>query len=169
MKRIVKYVFAGLLSVLFCASCFSYDLRDMEPSYREYPVVTLQNTSSRDIVWFVPDAEYADSLPDSLTESMVNNMFIQSPGYAFAVCYFIPNKSGLDPWVEPFPQLINYAPGDDVDFYVFDAEVVDTTDWKTIKDNSLWLARYSCSAKAIADMNYRLNYPSGSNMLTDNK
>ncbi|MFD1631674.1 hypothetical protein [Pseudopedobacter beijingensis] len=44
-------------------------------------------------------------------------------------------------------------------FYVFDGEVLENTDWKTVKANNMYLQRYDLSLEDLRKLNFTIPYP----------
>jgi len=74
----------------------------------------------------------------------------------------LPNESntqvlwGRDCIELAFKDLI---PSDTMMIYVFDAQVLETTPWETVKDNHLLLKRYDLSLDDLQKMNWTITYP----------
>ena len=52
-----------------------------------------------------------------------------------------------------------YEEQDTLAFYVFDAEVLETTPWDTVKANYMILKRYDLSLQDLESMNWTITYP----------
>lgn len=52
-----------------------------------------------------------------------------------------------------------YTPSDTMMFYIFDAEVLENTDWEVVKTNNMYLQRYDLSLEDLRKLNFTITYP----------
>lgn len=52
-----------------------------------------------------------------------------------------------------------YAPSDTIMFFVFDANVIENTNWEVVKNNYMILKRYDFSLNDLKNRNFVITYP----------
>lgn len=155
MKKVVIAIFAALaaLSVVSCDVSLN-DPKPITPT-RKY-LLNIENRSDHDVVWYVPahgafPCELAGALPGVLTETEREKEFhrLAAHSYVDVVITEDSYKSNIE----------TYHPKDRVNFYFFDAKVLDSESWEDIVAGEKWLAKYSYSADDVILMNKKIRYP----------
>ena len=59
----------------------------------------------------------------------------------------------------PWEQSFEHGKSDTVSFYVFDAAVLETTQWGKVKNDYLVLQRYDLNLENLINLNWTLSYP----------
>lgn len=151
-----KYIFSVLFFVaafFTCVSCYR-SLDTIVDTPQNYYLLTLDNQSDVDVIWFVPfhkgGSSTAEQLPESL-EGTKNCQFETEAHNRLSVR--ISQSKG-----SPFE---SYKKDDVVPFYVFDAKVFKEESWTGILEGEKWLAKFSYSAKEVIDMDKKIVYKGG--------
>lgn len=144
------------LAAFSVASC-DISLGETKPVPEEEKfLLDIENRSDRDIVWYVPahgafPCELAGELPGVLTDEEKKTEFhsLAAHTYVEVVTTEGDKKSNIE----------TYHAKDKVNFYFFDAKVLESESWEDIVSGSKWLARYSYSADDVILMNKVIRYP----------
>jgi len=155
---VMKKIFAILATAVATCLVVACDMDFIDDAYVSTSryLLSVQNVSDTDVIWFVPDHGDVDckdvtgELPETLTARLETN-FYSAKAKSYNSIYIY--DGGVTSTLE------TYHADDLVTFYFFDAKVFETTDWATIKADKLWLARYTYSAEDVINMNKLIVYP----------
>ncbi|GEM_PF-2861318 len=151
MKRHIFYAVLSALFLMAAVSCHRHDM-DFDTAPENYYLLTLDNQSNTDIVWFVPYHSNAagaqgDDLPASL--SGTDNCRFVTKAHERTSVNVTEDKSG------PFE---SYAKDALVPFYVFDESVFENEDWTAVVSGKKWLAKYTLSAGEVISRGKKIVY-----------
>lgn len=154
MKKFASYFILTAFMLAAVAACDRYsDGYGYDPSYyrtsSEY--MTLRNFSSDTTVWFVPEKQYADALPDSLTEWQRISVYRIAPHSSFILTY-----DSSDSYVTPEE---TYGPEDSFTIYVFKSRDWNMYPWKTLVSGQKWVGKVSMTVEEAAGLNNIVTYP----------
>lgn len=151
MKKSIFYALLSALSLIMTVSCHRQSL-DLDNVPENYYLLTLENQSNTDIVWFVPyhsDSAGAQEgeLPESLSGTDNCRFFTKS--HERVDLNVTEDKAG------PFE---SYAKDALVPFYVFDEDVFENEGWSAVRDGKKWLAKYTLSAEDVINCGKKIVY-----------
>lgn len=151
MRKHIFYAVLSAMSLITAVSCHRQCL-DLDTAPENYYLLTLENQSNTDVVWFIPyhsdtDGVTEDGLPASLS-GMGSCSFVTKAHERISV-NVSEDKSG------PFE---SYAKDALVPFYVFDESVFEDEDWTAVLNGKKWLAKYTLSAEDVIDRGKKIVY-----------
>ena len=150
-----KHVFtAAALVATVILSAVSCSRGSMDRDYEtpNYYLLTLDNQSSTDVVWFVPyHGNVACGEAGRLPESLSGTDYCQFPTKAHD--RFRVNVTG-----EKGGPFESYHKDDKVSFYVFDAAVFNSLEWSEIVRDEKWLAKFQYTAREVVDKDKKIVY-----------
>lgn len=143
----IKNIFLAALSATALAATLSCNRQSVDfysdTAPGTYYLLTLENSSNTDVMWFVPYAETAtgaskEQLPESL--SGTGGCQFVTAAHERKTVYVNGEVSS------PFE---SYDKDAFVPFYVFDKNVFENEDWTTVRAEEKWLAKYRLSAEEV--------------------
>lgn len=140
MKRSLLVMIAVVLGLGACSH--DYEAGYYDDTYYETNdvVLTARNFSSDATVWFIPDRDHADSLPDELSEWLKISVYRIDAHSSYSIM-FDSNDGYLTP-------IETYGKDDTLAVYVFKKEIWDSHSWNELASGELW----SCKARySVAD------------------
>ncbi len=151
MKKIIFHAVL-FIAAFFAATSCNRGYLGYEEAPANYYLLTLENLSGTDVVWFVPyhsgkDCSLAGELPESLS-GMDNCSFFTKAHERMRV-NVTEDRNG------PFE---SYHTSDLVSVYVFDAEVFENEPWADVRNGEKWLAKYRLSAREVIDSGKKISY-----------
>lgn len=151
-----KNVFFAVFSAIAFAATVSCNRQSMDfysdTAPGTYYLLTLENSSNTDIVWFVPYAETATGEPkEQLPESLTGTGGCQFVTLAHEREAVYVNGEVSSPFE-------SYDKDALVPFYVFDRNMFENEDWTTVREEEKWLAKYQLSAKEVIDREKKIVY-----------
>ncbi len=156
LSFMIKNIFLTALSATALATAVSCNRQSLDlysdTAPGTYYLLTLENSSSTDIVWFIPYAETATGAPkEKLPESLSGT----------ASCIFrTPSRERESAYVtgEVSSPFESYDKAALVPFYVFDKAVFDGEDWTSIREGEKWLAKFQLSAQEVISRGKKIVY-----------
>jgi hypothetical protein len=134
----MKKIFCGIIMVLIILGC---------PEQFDFRLVIVNNSSNP--IYVINGDEYHD------TEYVYVNYY--------------PGNTPAEFRIEEFNEIIYETPSggwehfdesnDTLAFYFFDADVIETIDWDSIKSNYLILDRYDYTFEDLVNIDWRIEYP----------
>lgn len=152
MNRIIALIAAGFLFGA-CSSAFDYDRGNYDDSYYETnsEVLTIRNFSSDATVWFIPDRDHAEVLPDELSEWQKISVFEVEPHSSYPILF-----DSNDFYVTP---IETYGPEDTLIVYVFKKDVWNGYSWKELVEGRLWSCKAGYSVQDAVSSSGIITYP----------
>lgn len=155
MKKFA-YILAAAALVLTAASCLKdkgYADSAPYPSPDNY-LMTIANDSNVKTVWLITEKGSDAANPGALpTEKPV-------PDEDSSVCFPLDSKQSKEIWVndEVTHPTQTYGPKDKVPFYVFEADVFESTGWADILADPSKYKRYSLTVEELVEAGRKLVY-----------
>ena len=154
MRRIL-YAAAACLLVAALSACSAdkytegyYDSKYYESSTS---YLTLRNFSSDTTFWFIPEKEYALSLPEELSEWQKISIYEVAPHSSYILTF-----DSSDSYVTPEE---TYGPEDSMAIYVFSADAWKHNSWQELVRGSLWTCSGLYSVEDILSLDGIVTYP----------
>lgn len=154
MKKIFVILAAAIFTLSSCNKDGYVSIGEGErPPYEDnYGFLLLRNYSSEDTVWFIPDKEHADALPENeLSEWQKISIFHIEAHSSMELTY-----DSSDNYTTP---LETYGVEDRMTFYVFKKSVWGSHSWSELVSGQLWTCKYSLSVEEALAQNRTVTYP----------
>lgn len=148
-----KYIFSVLFFVaafFTCVSCYR-SLDTIVDTPQNYYLLTLDNQSDVDVIWFVPFHKGGSSTAEPLPESLEGTKNCQFETEAHNRLSVRISQSKGSPF-ESYPKDAL------VPFYVFDETVFENEEWATVREGEKWLAKFSLSAQDVINRGKKIVY-----------
>lgn len=151
MKKYIFYAVLSAFSLITAVSCHRQCL-DLDIVPGNYYLLTLDNQSNTDIVWFIPyNSNTTESTEDGLPASLsgMGSCSFVTKAHEKTSVMVTEDKSG------PFE---SYAKDALVPFYVFDEAVFDNEDWTDVVSGKKWIVKYTLSAEDVINRGKKIVY-----------
>ena len=152
-NSILSLAVTALLSCVLYSGCWKYDCGYYEETYipTEDVFATLKNYSSEDTVWYIPDKEHSEELPQTLSDWQKISVY-EIPARSSENLYF----DSTDNYTTP---LETYGTADAMVFYVFRKSDWDSHSWEELLNGQMWAGRCSLTVTQMLDSDQTVSYP----------
>ena len=143
-----------LLPVLLLATgCDKYNVGNTSYDYIQTSssFATLNNYSSRATVWYIPEKQYADSFPETLSEWQKIDVYEIEARSSHTLTF-----DSDDNYVTP---IETYGASDSMVFYVFFKSDWDSFSWKELCEGKMWAGKCTLTAEQLVKASRTVTYP----------
>ena len=148
MKKIIITLMAAM-SLLSCAKYYDTSWVSYWDSADFF--VTLKNYSSDDLIFFIPEKQYAENLPLQLSDWQKISVYEVKANSSISIEF-----DSDDNYETP---IETYGVDDKMFFYIFKQSVWDSNSWEDLVNGKKWVACNSYSVEKIIALKRTISYP----------
>jgi hypothetical protein len=136
---------SSLVAILFAGSC--------ERFVETYYSIQLKNQASNQIKFYVNGYGFKHIYPDTLL-----------PDEKIILQTVKSNEVGKTYFSARWEDYFQALPSDTLSIFIFDSQIIDTTEWAKIRDDYKILKRYDLSLKDLQRLDFTVTYPPDASM-----
>jgi len=151
-QNIIILALMGIIAFVAVSCNKSYDgYYDKEYYETSTEFLTLRNFSSDSTVWFIPERDCADNLPESLSEWQKISIFELAPHSSYVLSF-----DSNDSYVTP---VETYEVNDRIAIYVFKRSVWQSHSWAELVSGKMWSGYCRYSVDEMIELRQIVTYP----------